>query len=127
MKQLDHSQIEGLLFYVDPVTHNVMGAAKADPHNVAGHFVAFGPRITVDPALVNLLAAAPQMYQTLSAQYQYLQVQIEVIERLPKAAELDTLLSSLIEAQNACLMAQRMAQVGYEEVANSLDKGSKSS
>lgn len=49
----------------------------------------------------------------------------EAIERLPKAGELDKLLSSLIEAQNACLMAQRIAQVGYENVANSLDKGSK--
>lgn len=67
------------------------------------------------------------MYQALSMQYAYLQAQIEVIERLPKAGELDKLLSSLIEAQNACLMAQRIAQVGYENVANSLDKGSKRS
>lgn len=125
MKQLDHSQIEGLLFFEDPATGNVCGAAKADPHNIAGHFVAFGPRVTVDPALFKLLAAAPQMYQTLSMQYQYLQAQIEVVERLPRAAELEKLLSSLIDAQNACLMAQRLAQVGYEEVANSLDSGSK--
>lgn len=127
MKPLDHSQIEGLLFYQDPTTQNYIGAPKADPFNQAGSFVAFGPRVTVDPALYNLLAAAPTMYQALSMQYAYLQAQIEVIERLPKAGELDKLLSSLIEAQNACLMAQRIAQVGYESVANSLDKGSKPS
>jgi hypothetical protein len=96
--KLDHSQIEGLLFYEDPQTHNVMGAAKADPSNVAGHFVVFGPRVTVDPALSNLFMAAPTMYQCLSQQYQFLQAQIEVIERLPNAKELDTLLRSLIEA-----------------------------
>jgi hypothetical protein len=127
MKPLDHSQIEGLLFYQDPTTQNYIGAPKADPFNQAGSFVAFGPRVTVDPALYNLLAAAPTMYQALSMQYAYLQAQIEVIERLPKAGELDKLLSSLIEAQNAALMAQRIAQVGYESVANSLDKGSKRS
>lgn len=127
MKPLDHSQIEGLLFYQDPITQNYIGAPKADPFNQAGSFVAFGPRVTVDPALYNLLAAAPTMYQALSMQYAYLQAQIEVIERLPKAGELDKLLSSLIEAQNAALMAQRIAQVGYESVANSLDKGSKPS
>lgn len=127
MKPLDHSQIEGLLFYQDPTTQNYIGAPKAEPFNQAGSFVAFGPRVTVDPALYNLLAAAPTMYQALSMQYAYLQAQIEVIERLPKAGELDKLLSSLIEAQNACLMAQRIAQVGYEKVANSLDKGSKRS
>lgn len=127
MKPLDHSQIEGLLFYQDPTTQNYIGAPKADPLNPAGSFVAFGPRVTVDPALYNLLAAAPTMYQALSMQYAYLQAQIEVIERLPKAGELDKLLSSLIEAQNAALMAQRIAQVGYENVANSLDKGSKRS
>lgn len=127
MKPLDHSQIEGLLFYQDPTTQNYIGAPKADPFNQAGSFVAFGPRVTVDPALYNLLAAAPTMYQALSMQYAYLQAQIEVIERLPKAGELDKLLSSLIEAQNAALMAQRIAQVGYENVANSLDKGSKRS
>lgn len=127
MKPLDHSQIEGLLFYQDPTTQNYIGAPKADPFNQAGRFVAFGPRVTVDPALYNLLAAAPTMYQALSMQYAYLQAQIEVIERLPKAGELDKLLSSLIEAQNAALMAQRIAQVGYENVANSLDKGSKRS
>lgn len=127
MKPLDHSQIEGLLFYQDPTTQNYIGAPKAEPFNQAGSFVAFGPRVTVDPALYNLLAAAPTMYQALSMQYAYLQAQIEVIERLPKAVELDKLLSSLIEAQNACLMAQRIAQVGYENVANSLDKGSKRS
>lgn len=127
MKPLDHSQIEGLLFYQDPTTQNYIGAPKADPFNQAGSFVAFGPRVTVDPALYNLLAAAPTMYQALSMQYAYLQAQIEVIERLPKAGELDKLLSSLIEAQNACLMAQRIAQAGYENVANSLDKGSKRS
>ena len=127
MKPLDHSQIEGLLFYQDPTTQNYIGAPKADPFNQAGSFVAFGPRVTVDPALYNLLAAAPTMYQALTMQYAYLQAQIEVIERLPKAGELDKLLSSLIEAQNAALMAQRIAQVGYESVANSLDKGSKPS
>ena len=127
MKPLDHSQIEGLLLYQDPTTQNYIGAPKADPLNQAGSFVAFGPRVTVDPALYNLLAAAPTMYQALSMQYAYLQAQIEVIERLPKAGELDKLLSSLIEAQNAALMAQRIAQVGYENVANSLDKGSKRS
>lgn len=127
MKPLDHSQIEGLLFYQDPTTQNYIGAPKAEPFNQAGSFVAFGPRVTVDPALYNLLAAAPTMYQALSMQYAYLQAQIEVIERLPKAGELDKLLSSLIEAQNACLMAQRIAQVGCENVANSLDKGSKRS
>ena len=127
MKPLDHSQIEALLFYQDPTTQNYIGAPKADPFNQAGSFVAFGPRVTVDPALYNLLAAAPTMYQALSMQYAYLQAQIEVIERLPKAGELDKLLSSLIEAQNAALMAQRIAQVGYESVANSLDKGSKPS
>ena len=127
MKPLDHSQIEGLLFYQDPTTQNYIGAPKAEPFNQAGSFVAFGPRVTVDPALYNLLAAAPTMYQALSMQYAYLQAQIEVIERLPKAGELDKLLSSLIEAQNAALMAQRIAQVGYESVANSLDKGSKPS
>lgn len=127
MKPLDHSQIEGLLFYQDPTTQNYIGAPKADPFNQAGSFVAFGPRVTVDPALYNLLAAAPTMYQALSMQYAYLQAQIEVIERLPKAGELDKLLSSLIKAQNACLMAQLIAQVGYENVANSLDKGSKRS
>ena len=124
MKPLDHSQIEGLLFYQDPTTQNYIGAPKADPFNQAGSFVAFGPRVTVDPALYNLLAAAPTMYQALSMQYAYLQAQIEVIERLPKTDEVDKLLSSLIEAQNAALMAQRIAQVGYESVANSLDKGS---
>lgn len=124
MKPLDHSQIEGLLFYQDPTTQNYIGAPKADPLNPAGSFVAFGPRVTVDPALYNLLAAAPVMYQSLSKQYEYLQAQIEVIERLPRVGELGKLLS-LIEAQNACLMAQRIAQVGYENVANSLDKGSK--
>ena len=127
MKPLDHSQIEALLFYQDPTTQNYIGAPKAEPFNQAGSFVAFGPRVTVDPALYNLLAAAPTMYQALSMQYAYLQAQIEVIERLPKAGELDKLLSSLIEAQNAALMAQRIAQVGYESVANSLDKGSKPS
>lgn len=127
MKPLDHSQIEGLLFYQDPTTQNYIGAPKAEPFNQAGSFVAFGPRVTVDQALYNLLAAAPTMYQALSMQYAYLQAQIEVIERLPKAGELDKLLSSLIEAQNACLMAQRIAQVGYKNVANSLDKGSKRS
>ena len=124
MKPLDHSQIEGLLFYQDPTTQNYIGAPKADPFNQAGSFVAFGPRVTVDPALYNLLAAAPTMYQALSMQYAYLQAQIEVIERLPKTDEVDKLLSSLIEAQNTALMAQRIAQVGYENVANSLDKGS---
>lgn len=124
MKPLDHSQIEGLLFYQDPTTQNYIGTSKADPFNQAGSFVAFGPRVTVDLALYNLLAAAPTMYQALSMQYAYLQAQIEVIERLPKTDELDKLLSSLIEAQNTALMAQRIAQVGYESVANSLDKGS---
>jgi len=124
MKPLDHSQIEGLLFYQDPTTQNYIGTSKADPFNQSGSFVAFGPRVTVDLALYNLLAAAPTMYQALSMQYAYLQAQIEVIERLPKTGELDKLLSSLIEAQNTALMAQRIAQVGYESVANSLDKGS---
>lgn len=124
MKPLDHSQIEGLLFYQDPTTQNYIGTSKADPFNQPGSFVAFGPRVTVDLALYNLLAAAPTMYQALSMQYAYLQAQIEVIERLPKTGELDKLLSSLIEAQNIALIAQRIAQVGYESVANSLDKGS---
>lgn len=124
---LDHFQIEGLLFFEDPVTHNVIGAAKAAPLELSGHFVAFGPRITVNPALVRLLTAAPTMYQCLSQQYQALQSLVDIIEGLPNSAELGALHSSFIEMQNACLMAQRVAQVGYEEVANSLDKPLKSS
>lgn len=125
MPNLDHAQIEGLLFFEDPATHNVIGAAKAAPLDVSGHFVAFGPRVTVDPMLVQLLAAAPTMYQCLSQQYQALQGLIDIIEALPNSAELGKLHTSFIEMQNACLMAQRVAQVGYEEVANSLDRSSK--
>lgn len=127
MSNLDHNQIEGLLIYKDPTTGNFIGTTKTDPLNPAGSFVAFGPRVTVDLALYNLFAASALMYQALSKQYEYLQAQIDVIERLPRVGELDKLLSSLIEAQNAALMAQRIAQVGYENVANSLDKGSKRS
>ena len=122
MKPLDHSQIEGLLFYQDPTTQNYIGAPKADPFNQTGSFVAFGPRVTVDPALYNLLAAAPTMYQALSMQYNAIQWLIEIAERLPQTPELDKLQSSFIEMQNAMLLAQRVAQVGIEEVANSLDK-----
>lgn len=124
---LDHSQIEGLLFFEDPVTHNVIGAAKGAPLDMAGHFVAFGPRITVDPQLKNLFLAAPTLYQTLSQQYQAIQGLIEIAEGLPATPELDKLQRSFIEMQNGMLMAQRIAQVGIEEVANSLDTDSKRS
>lgn len=124
---LDHNQIEGLLFFEDPVTHNVIGAAKAAPLDVSGHFVAFGPRVTVDPMLSNLFLAAPTLYQTLSQQYQAIQGLIEIAERLPQTPELDKLQSSFIEMQNAMLLAQRVAQVGIEEVANSFDRPQKPS
>lgn len=122
MKPLDHSQIEGLLFFEDPVTHNVIGAAKAAPLDLSGHFVAFGPRITVDPLLKNLFLAAPTLYQTLSQQYQAIQGLIEIAEGLPQTPELDKLQRSFVEMQNGMLMAQLVAQKGIEEVANSLDK-----
>ena len=125
MKPLDHSQIEGLLFYQHPTTQNYIGAPKADPLNLAGSFVAFGPRVTVDPMLTNLFLAAPTLYQTLSQQYNAIQGLIEIAERLPQTPELDKLQSSFIEMQNAMLLAQRVAQVGIEEVANSLDRPSK--
>lgn len=124
---MEHNQIESLLFYDDPSTGDVIVCDITDPANLSKHAVAFGPRVTVDPKLSRLLAAAPVMYQTLSKQYLYLQAQIEVIERLPRSGELETLLSSLVEAQNGILTAQRVAQVGYEKVANSIDKDSKRS
>lgn len=127
MTELTHSQIEGLMFFVDPDTRNTIGVAKADLQNVAGHFVAFGPRVTVDAALSNLFTAAPTLYQTLTEQYKAIQGLIELIERLPKTPELDKLLSSFIEMQNGMLLAQRVAQVGIEEVAKTLDTSSKSS
>ncbi len=127
MTELTHSNIEGLMFFVDPDTRNTIGVAKADPQNVAGHFVAFGPRVTVDPALSNLFTAAPTLYQTLTEQYKALQGLIELIDTLPNSAELGKLQRSFIEMQNACLLAQRVAQVGIEEVAKTLDSSSKPS
>lgn len=127
MNTLDHQQIEGLMLFEDGTTQNVLGCAKADPSNVAGHFVAFGPRITADPALRNLFLAAPTMYQTLSRQYEALQGLIDLIDGLPNTAELDKLQASFVEMQNGLLLAQRVAQVGIEKVANSLDTDSKRS
>lgn len=115
------------MLFEDGTTQNVLGCAKADPSNVAGHFVAFGPRITADPALRNLFLAAPTMYQTLSRQYEALQGLIDLIDGLPNTAELDKLQASFVEMQNGLLLAQRVAQVGIEKVANSLDTDSKRS
>lgn len=127
MNTLDHAQIEGLMLYEDETTGNVLGCAKADPSNVAGHFVAFGPRITADPALRNLFVASATMYQTLSRQYEALQGLIDLIDGLPNTPELDKLQTSFVEMQNGLLLAQRVAQVGIEEVSKTLDTDSKRS
>lgn len=124
---LDHNQIESLMLYVDPDTKNAVGTSKQEPRNMAGQFVAFGPRVTPDAALFNLLVAAPMLYQQLTLQYQALQGLIDLIDNMPQTEDGAKLARSFIELQNGCLLAQRVAQVGIEEVSKTLDAGSKSS
>ena len=120
METLNQEELETLMFFVNPINKNVVACEKKDPLDQSKHFVAFGPRVTVHESLVNLLAAAPLMYECLSRQYQSLQGIIDVIESLPNNFVLDKLRSAFIGMQDACLMAQRVAQVGTEEVAKSL-------
>lgn len=119
---LDHNQIEGLMFFLDPDTNNVVGTARQDPTNVTGQFIAFGPRVTHDPALFNLLVSAPMLYQQLTLQYKAMQGLIDIIENLPQQnKECESLKTSFIELQNGCLLAQRVAQVGIEEVSKEIE------
>lgn len=123
---LDHKQIEGFMLYVDPDTNNAVGTSKNEPRNMAGQFIAFGPRVAPDPALFNLLVAAPMLYQQLTLQYQALQGLIDLIERLPQPTDDGAKLTkAFIELQNGCLLAQRVAQVGINEVSKTLDAGLK--
>lgn len=120
---LTHAQIEGLLFYKDPDSLNIFGTSREDPSNPEGQFVAFGQRITVDHALENLFLAAPHLYQTISQQINAMQTLVDIIDRMPTnyvTPELNKLKKSFIEMQNACLLAQRVAQVGIDEVAKTI-------
>lgn len=119
---MQHKEIEALMLFVDPDTQNAIGAAKANPSDFSRHFAAFGPRLAPDPAIMNLLVAAPMLYQTLSQQYMALQVLVDMTEAVePQTDDLKKLARSLLEMQNACLLAQRVAQVGIDDVAKTLD------
>lgn len=122
---MEHAQIESLLFWNDPETGNVIASNKAAP--LAGGNVVFGPSIAVQPAFFNLLVASPMLYQQLSLQYAGLQSLLDLIDALPQTNELAQLSTMLTELQNGCLLVHRVAQVGIEEVAKSLDNSSKSS
>lgn len=121
---MQHKEIEALMLFVDPDTQNAIGAAKANPSDFSRHFAAFGPRLAPDPAIMNLLVAAPMLYQQLSLQYNGLQSLLDLIDALPQTAELSQLSNMLTQLQNGCLLAHRVAQVGINEVAKSLDSSS---
>jgi hypothetical protein len=120
METLNQEELETLMFFVNPINKNVVACEKKDPLDQSKHFVAFGPRVTVHESLVNLLAAAPLMYECLSYQYRALQDIINAIEKFPNNVMFNEIHSVFVTMQNSCLMAQRVAQVGTEEVAKSL-------
>jgi hypothetical protein len=119
---MEHSVIESLLFWQDPETGNVIASDKAAPLTVGA--VVFGPTLPVATPFFNLLVAAPMLYQQLSLQYNGLQSLLDLIDALPQTAELSQLSNMLTQLQNGCLLAHRVAQVGINEVAKSLDSSS---
>lgn len=123
---MNHNEIEALMLFVDPDTKNAIGAAKANPSDFSRHFAAFGPRLAPDPAITNLLVSAPMLYQTLSQQFMALQVLVDMAEAIsPQTDDLRKLCRSLTEMQNAIMLAQRVAQVGIDDVAKTLDSETK--
>lgn len=125
---MKHEEIEEAMFFVDPDTNNVIrvdkGNAAATPQERC--VMVFGPRITVEPSFVELLIAAPMMYQTLTHQYKALQLLLNMADAQPQTPELSQLVTMITEMQNAVLLAQQVAQFGIEKVANSLDADKRS-
>ena len=122
---LNHDQIEALMFYVDPTTRNTIGTAKEQPYNAAGQFIAFGPRVTVDGFLTNLLVAAPFLYQQLTLQVKALDGLIDAIEKSPPNEHAEHLLTALRQMKKGCELTQRVAQEGIETVAAAIDAQTK--
>lgn len=121
INMLTHAQIENLIFYSDSETRNVIAAAKSNSTDLSSQFIAFGPRVAPEPCLETLLVAAPVLYQQLTLQHRALQGLIDIIERLPKPTKDGAkLVKAFTELQNGCLLAQRVAQVGIDEVYNTL-------
>lgn len=125
---MKHEEIEETMFFVDPDTNNVI---RVDKGNAAGTppercVMVFGPRITVEPSFVELLIAAPMMYQQLTHQYKALQLLLNMADAQPLTPELSQLVTMITEMQNGVLLAQQVAQFGIEKVANSLDADKRS-
>ena len=123
---MNHFEIERTMFFLDPDTGNYI---RVDKDNAAATpqercVMVFGPRITVEPSFVELLAAAPMMYQQLTMQAAALEQLMAQLDALP--APTDDLRRTFEQLQNGCMLAQQVAQFGIEKVAKSLDGDSKS-
>lgn len=124
---MTHDEIQETMFFRDPDTGNVirtdLGNAAATPPERC--VFVFGPRMTIEPSFVDLLSAAPLMYQQLTMQYKGLQMLVDMADAQPNTPELSNLVRMLTELQNGVLLAQQVAQFGIGKVANSLDADSK--
>ena len=113
---MNHEQIENMLFCVDDkgnICQTVKGATKDDPI-----FIAFGKRVAPPEELINLLSAAPFLYQQLTFQFNALQKVIDTLEAMPGNNK--EAINGFISMQNGCLLAQSVALNGIENVAKML-------
>lgn len=115
---LSHQEIEELAIWFDPDLNAYMASNRLNPHD-ATDYLAFGGRIGAHPKLHNLLAAAPVLYMELSRQFKMLQALIDSLE-LSQDPNAKVAVSLLTAMQNGCLLAQRVAQVGIDEVHKTL-------
>ncbi|WZB35723.1 hypothetical protein FtMidnight_43 [Enterobacteria phage FtMidnight] len=114
---MNHIEISGLTMFKDPDTGNTIATGSVPTT------VAFGSRIAPLPELENLLIAAPYLYNALTHQFNSLQVILDNLEKSAvQSEELEAFRNGLIQMQNGVLLAQRVAQIGIDEVAKSLDK-----
>lgn len=120
---MTHDELMKLSFLIDPGTNNRVAADNKELMNVEKYSLAFGPRVTIDAKFLNLLTAAPNLYQALTYQFESLQLILDAIESTSRDEASKRLCTALVELQNGCMLAQRVAQVGVNEVAESLKRG----
>jgi hypothetical protein len=105
-------QFAGAVLGVDERTLNSPAPARFEP------FVAFHT-LNVEPSIVNMLSAAPQMYGALSQQYQGLSLLLEVFDEnhVPEDNKYRTMVQNM---QDAILLIQQTAREGNEAVARQI-------
>lgn len=100
------------------------------PHSHPLPGMILGPAVV--PKLLNLLQAAPHMYQMLGREYAMLQSIIDHLETVNQQVKKDTgqpwqfavhLVNTFTEMQNLLLNCRRVAIVGAEQVAEEQRRG----